>query len=132
VRAAFPGDSARLSRMSLIYETGERFVRMAHLASVGSHCVNGVARMHSELLKQTVLHDFAELWPEKFCDVTNGSFLVITRRCESKRFRPRRRNDRGRSVASIRAIDVSLDFTKIEDKDPPRWASSPELTEALT
>src|SRR5262245_4699372 len=72
VRAAFPGDSARLSRMSLIDETGERFVRMAYLATVGSHRVNGVARLHSDLLKQTVMHDFAELWPEKFCNVTNG------------------------------------------------------------
>jgi glycogen phosphorylase len=72
VRAAFPGDSTRLSRMSLIDETGERFVRMAHLATVGSHHVNGVARLHSELLKHTVMHDFAELWPDKFCNVTNG------------------------------------------------------------
>jgi len=72
VRAAFPGDHARLSRMSLIDETGERFVRMAHLAVVGSHRVNGVARIHSDLLKQTVMHDFAELWPGKFCNVTNG------------------------------------------------------------
>jgi glycogen phosphorylase len=72
VRTAFPGDNARLSRMSLIDETGERFVRMAHLAVVGSHCVNGVAQMHSDLLKQTVMYDFAQLWPEKFCNVTNG------------------------------------------------------------
>jgi starch phosphorylase len=72
VRMAFPGDNARLSRMSLIDESGERFVRMAHLAVVGSHRVNGVARMHSDLLKQTVMYDFAELWPEKFCNVTNG------------------------------------------------------------
>jgi glycogen phosphorylase len=72
VRAAFPGDNDRLSRMSLIDETGERFVRMAHLATVGSYCVNGVAQMHSDLLKQTVMHDFAELWPDKFCNVTNG------------------------------------------------------------
>jgi starch phosphorylase len=72
VRAAFPGDDARLARMSLIDEAGERFVRMAHLATVGSHRVNGVARLHSELLKQTVMHEFAELWPEKFCNVTNG------------------------------------------------------------
>jgi starch phosphorylase len=72
VRLAFPGDNARLSRMSLIDETGERFVRMAHLAAVGSHRVNGVAQMHSDLLKQTVMYDFAKLWPEKFCNVTNG------------------------------------------------------------
>jgi len=72
VRMAFPGDNARLARMSLIDETGERFVRMAHLAIVGSHRVNGVAQMHSDLLKQTVMYDFAQLWPEKFCNVTNG------------------------------------------------------------
>jgi starch phosphorylase len=72
VRARFPGDDARVARLSLIDETGERYVRMAHLATVGSHHVNGVARLHSELLKQTVLRDFAELWPEKFCNVTNG------------------------------------------------------------
>jgi glycogen phosphorylase len=72
VRAAFPGDDARLARMSVIDESGERFVRMAHLAAVGSHRVNGVARLHSDLLRQTVMRDFAELWPEKFCNVTNG------------------------------------------------------------
>jgi glycogen phosphorylase len=72
VRARFPGDEARVARMSLIDESGERHVRMANLATVGSHRVNGVARLHSELLKQTVMHDFAELWPDKFCNVTNG------------------------------------------------------------
>jgi glycogen phosphorylase len=72
VRAKFPGDGARLARMSLIEEGDERYVRMAHLATVGSHRVNGVARLHSELLQQTVMRDFAELWPEKFCNVTNG------------------------------------------------------------
>jgi starch phosphorylase len=72
VRAKFPGDNARIARMSLIDENGERYVRMANLATVGGHHVNGVARLHSELLKQTVMHDFAELWPEKFCNVTNG------------------------------------------------------------
>src|SRR6476646_5821648 len=72
VRAAFPGDDARLSRLSLIDEHTPRYVRMAHLACVGSHTINGVAELHSELLKQTVLRDFAELWPGKFCNVTNG------------------------------------------------------------
>ncbi len=71
-RTKSPGDDARLARMSLIDESGERYVRMANLATVGSHHVNGVARLHSELLKQTVMYDFAELWPEKFCNVTNG------------------------------------------------------------
>jgi glycogen phosphorylase len=72
VRSAFPGDEARVARLSLIDESGPRYVRMAHLACVGSHTINGVARLHSELLKETVLRDFAELWPEKFCNVTNG------------------------------------------------------------
>jgi starch phosphorylase len=72
VRERFPGDDARLTRLSLIDESGPRYVRMAHLAAVGSHTINGVAQLHSELLKQTVMRDFAELWPEKFCNVTNG------------------------------------------------------------
>jgi starch phosphorylase len=72
VRAALPGDDARVARLSLIDETGPRYVRMAHLACVGGHMINGVAQLHSELLKQTVLRDFAELWPEKFSNVTNG------------------------------------------------------------
>jgi starch phosphorylase len=84
VRAAFPGDNDRLARMSLIDESSERFVRMAHLATVGSYRVNGVARMHSELLKQTVMRDFAELWPDKFRNVTNGvtprRFVAIANR----------------------------------------------------
>ena len=72
VRAKYPDDGARLARLSIIDESGPRSVRMANLATVGSHAVNGVAQLHSELLKQTVLRDFAELWPEKFCNVTNG------------------------------------------------------------
>ena len=72
VRAKVPGDDRRVERLSLIDETGDRYVRMANLASVGSHAINGVAALHSELLKQTVLHDFYELYPEKFFNVTNG------------------------------------------------------------
>ena len=72
VRARYPHDEARVQRMSLIDEHGERSVRMAHLASVGSHAINGVAALHTNLLKQTVLRDFAELYPERFCNVTNG------------------------------------------------------------
>jgi glycogen phosphorylase len=72
VRRIFGDDPARMARMSLIDETGERYVRMAHLATIGSHRVNGVAELHSRLLKETTLHDFFELWPEKFLNVTNG------------------------------------------------------------
>ncbi len=72
VRKRFPGDDGRITRMSLIDESGGRSVRMAHLATVGSHAVNGVARLHSELLKASVLRDFHGLWPEKFQNKTNG------------------------------------------------------------
>ena len=72
VRQRFPNDEARVARMSLIDEHGERFVRMAHLACVGSRHINGVAQLHTELLKSDLLRDFYELWPEKFINVTNG------------------------------------------------------------
>jgi glycogen phosphorylase len=72
VRARFPGDVDRLRRMSLIGEHGDKQVRMAHLATVASHHINGVAALHSRLLTETVLRDFAELWPERFTNVTNG------------------------------------------------------------
>ncbi|MBP1749653.1 MAG: glycogen/starch/alpha-glucan phosphorylase [Deltaproteobacteria bacterium] len=72
VRLRYPQDEDRLRRMSIIDEEGGRYVRMAHLACVGSHAVNGVAELHSELLKNLVMRDFYELWPEKFTNVTNG------------------------------------------------------------
>jgi starch phosphorylase len=72
VRLKFGDDPARIARMSLIDEGGERYVRMAYLATVGSHKVNGVAELHSQLLKETTLRDFFELWPEKFLNITNG------------------------------------------------------------
>jgi glycogen phosphorylase len=72
VRARFPGDHDRVRRMSLIGEDGEKQVRMAHLATVASHHINGVAALHSRLLRETVLRDFAQLWPERFTNVTNG------------------------------------------------------------
>ena len=71
-RIHFFGDESRIARMSLIDETGERYVRMANLACVGSYAINGVAALHSELLKRDVLEDFHAMWPEKFTSVTNG------------------------------------------------------------
>ncbi len=67
-----PGDELRVRRMSIVQEQPFRAVRMAHLATVGSTKVNGVAALHSELLKDKVLVDFSELWPQKFTNVTNG------------------------------------------------------------
>jgi starch phosphorylase len=72
VRVAYPDDPERLERMSLIDERGGKAVRMAHLATVGSHSVNGVSALHSRLLTESVLRDFAEFEPAKFSNVTNG------------------------------------------------------------
>jgi starch phosphorylase len=72
VRARFPGDEARVARMSLIEQGDEQRVRMAQLASVGSFAINGVAELQSRLLRERTLRDFAELWPEKFQNKTNG------------------------------------------------------------
>ena len=82
VRAQYPGDKDRIARMSLIDETGEKYVRMANLACVGSFAINGVAELHTELLKRDVLSDFYELFPTKFSNKTNGvtprRFIVLS------------------------------------------------------
>ena len=72
VRDKFPDDPERVARMSIINEGGQRFVRMAHLAAVGSHAINGVAALHTELLKGHILRDFFDFSPEKFSNKTNG------------------------------------------------------------
>ncbi len=72
ISSLYPGDIARLRRMSLIDEGGERYVRMANLCLVGTSSVNGVAELHTEILKTNLFKDFYELWPEKFHNVTNG------------------------------------------------------------
>lgn len=72
VTGRWPGDDGRLRRTSLIEEGPVKQVRMAHLAIVGSHAVNGVAQVHSELVRTSLVPDFAALWPEKFTNVTNG------------------------------------------------------------
>ena len=72
VTAVWPGDLARLQRMSLIEEGEQKQVRMAHLAMVGSHSINGVAALHTELVKTSLVPDFYQLWPERFNNKTNG------------------------------------------------------------
>ena len=72
VRMSFPNDSGRVERMSIIEEGPEKQVRMANLACVGSHSINGVAQLQSELLRTRVFPDFADMWPEKFSNKTNG------------------------------------------------------------
>ena len=72
ISSLYPGDVQKLRRMSLIDENGERYVRMANLCVVGTSSVNGVAELHTEILKRDLFKDFYELWPEKFHNVTNG------------------------------------------------------------
>ncbi len=72
VRLHYPGDDMMLEKMSIIDEHGNKAVRMAHLATVGSHHINGVAALHSELVKTQLMPEFYDLWPHKFTNVTNG------------------------------------------------------------
>jgi starch phosphorylase len=72
VRHRFPGDDGLAARLSIIVEGGSKHVRMAHLASVGSHRINGVAAIHTALLSRTVLKDFHDIFPDRFVNVTNG------------------------------------------------------------
>jgi glycogen phosphorylase len=72
VRRRHPGDEALAGRVSIIGESGHRTVRMAHLAVVGCHSINGVSALHTELLKRTLLADFHDLWPDRFLSITNG------------------------------------------------------------
>ncbi|MBV9743154.1 MAG: glycogen/starch/alpha-glucan phosphorylase, partial [Acidobacteriia bacterium] len=72
VRKRFPGDEGRVERVSLVEEGGERKIRMANLAIVGSHSTNGVAAVHSKLLRNSTVKDLAELFPERFNNKTNG------------------------------------------------------------
>ena len=72
ISSLYPGDVKRLQRMSLIDETGERYVRMANMCIIASTSTNGVAELHSQILKDSLFKDFYELYPERFTNVTNG------------------------------------------------------------
>ena len=84
VKRLFPGDNERVKRMSIIEETNGRNVRMAYLAIIGSHSINGVAAIHTEILKTELFKDFYEMYPEKFNNKTNG----ITQRRWLKKSNP--------------------------------------------
>jgi starch phosphorylase len=120
VHTKFPGDDARVARMSLIDETGERFVRMANLATVGGHHVNGVARLHSELLKETVMRDFAEMWPEKFCNVTNGvtprRFVAVSNPPLTQLITSRIGDGWLRDLGQLRKLEPSADDSKFRQQ----------------
>jgi glycogen phosphorylase len=72
VETAYPNEPERLRNLSIIDDGGDRRVRMAHLAIVGCHKINGVAQLHSELMRRHVFHGFAEMYPDRFINVTNG------------------------------------------------------------
>jgi starch phosphorylase len=116
VRVRFPGDDQRPARLSLIDDSGEKHIRMAHLASVGSHAINGVAALHSNLLKQTVLRDYYELEPEKFQNVTNG----VTPRRWMLLSNPR--------LAALISSKIGASWVRHMERDLPQlepWAEDP-------
>jgi glycogen phosphorylase len=120
VRARFPGDDARVARLSLIEETGPRYVRMAYLACVDSHRINGVARLHSELLMQTVLRDFAELWPDKFCNITNGvtprRFVALSNPGLTKLIKSRIGDNWLRDLNQLRKLEAFADDPEFQQQ----------------
>jgi len=119
VRARYPEDQGKVSRLSLIDEHGERSVRMANLACVGSFAINGVARLHSTLLRQDVLRDFAELWPEKFSNKTNGvtprRFLVLANPRLTELISARIGEDWIRDLEGLRALEGLADERGLQE-----------------
>jgi starch phosphorylase len=117
VRQRYPGDDARLT---LIDETGDRKIRMANLATVGSHAVNGVAALHSELLKKTVLRDFAELWPERFHNVTNGvtprRFVVLSNPGLSRLLNATLGDGWVKDLARLKGLEAHADDPAFQEK----------------
>jgi starch phosphorylase len=113
VRMRFLGDEQRISRMSLIAEGPIRRVRMAHLAAVGSFAINGVAALHTDLLKTTVLRDFHDLWPEKFSNKTNGvtprRFIALANRPLARLIEDSIDGDWLRNLESLRRLEPRAD-----------------------
>ncbi|ADC70692.1 MULTISPECIES: glycogen/starch/alpha-glucan phosphorylase [unclassified Thioalkalivibrio] len=117
VRHRYPGDNDRLARLSIIDEEGERRVRMAHLAVVGSHHINGVAALHTRLLQETLFEEFFELWPERFVNVTNG----VTPRLWMIQSNPALTELLGRRIGN----DWQYDLERLRALEP--YATDPEL-----
>lgn len=119
VRTRFPDDQQRVWRMSLIEEGQEKKVRMANLAIVGSHAVNGVSRLHTEILKEEVFRDFFDMYPERFSNKTNG----ITQRRWLKKANP--------TLTALISEKIGsgwiTDLTQLEKLRP--LADDPEFTE---
>ncbi|CAM2067021.1 Alpha-1,4 glucan phosphorylase [Sulfidibacter corallicola] len=121
VASIWPGDPDRQARMSIIEEGPQKQVRMAHLSMVGSHSVNGVAELHSKLLKTKVVTDFHEMWPERFNNKTNG----VTQRRWLLKANP------GLADLITKKIgdDWIVDATKLKDLEP--FAEDPDFQSAF-
>ena len=121
VHSRFPEDHALLRRISLIEERGVRRVRMAHLSVLASHKVNGVSALHSQLMRDTIFSDFVQMYPERFCNKTNG---ITPRRWLSQANRP---------LSSL--IDSRIGPQWRGDLDQlarlRQWADEPEFQEAF-
>lgn len=102
VRYKYPGDEARLVRMSIIEEAPEKRIRMANLAIVGSHSINGVAALHTEIIKNELFLDFYEMYPERFNNKTNG----ITQRRWLKKCNPKLSNLISREIGEAWTTDL--------------------------
>ena len=136
LRVKYPGDDKRLSRMSLIDEKGERYVRMAHLASVGSHAINGVAELHSELLKRDVMRDFHDYMPEKFTNVTNGvtprRFVVVSNPKLSRLISSRIGEDWIRNLQELRGLESSADDPNFQKEwQRIKWENKQDLADLI-
>ncbi|MBW9259899.1 MAG: glycogen/starch/alpha-glucan family phosphorylase [Candidatus Thiodiazotropha sp. (ex. Lucinisca nassula)] len=120
VRTHFLANDERISRMSIIGEGSMRTVRMANLATVGSFAVNGVAAMHSELVKSTVLKDFHELWPEKFHNVTNGitprRFVQLSNPGLNSIMKELAGDDWAKEMSSLKKLEKLADDTAFQQK----------------
>lgn len=113
VRKGSPLDGERIGRLSLIEEGPEKHLRMANLACVGSHAINGVARLHTDLLKRTVLKDFYELWPEKFSNKTNGvtprRFMMLSNPALSRLITDGIGDGWGKDLEELRRLEALAD-----------------------
>ena len=120
VRLRYPFDSGRVERLSIIDESGPRYVRMAHLACVGSFAINGVAELHSRLLKETVLSDFYELWPDKFQNKTNGvtprRFMMVSNPGLSSLLNETIGNEWETDLSQLRALERYADDPEFQQR----------------
>ncbi len=123
VRLSCLGDESKVAALSIIDEHGERYVRMAHLACVGSHAVNGVADLHTELLKRDVLGDFYRLWPQRFSNKTNGvtprRWLVLANPRLSALLTETVGDTWARNLDELRALEPFVEDAQFRE----RWAS---------